>query len=56
MTGLELAEMPEGSFVEDSVGDIWCKEGGVWVCRDATLSNESLLHVWGPVELWVGEV
>lgn len=48
---IDLAAAAEGSTAEDSTGDVWTKENGVWVCFDARMSNESLIHVWGPITL-----
>jgi hypothetical protein len=44
-------QLPEGHPVYDATGDLWTKEDGKWVCNDARLLPESLIHVWGPITL-----
>jgi hypothetical protein len=49
--------MEPGSLVRDATGDVWEKgRDGRWVCFDAVMMGESLLHAWGPVQLVAGQI
>lgn len=49
LTPLELFALQNDDVVYDATGDQWTKVDGLWVCRDAKMSSESLTHVWGPI-------